>query len=217
VKFSIEKREGYLHALVHGRDTADEMREFLLAVHAACGEHRVPRILISVRQSRAVFRPEDYGINGYATELVSAACQIALLGDTDDVNSANEYIEVVARQHGINVRAFRDERSAVGWLTGKPRRQARRYRFKRIVIAGAPDDPGVYALWDGEEVVYYGRADGGDATIRSRLLDLYYADPKRATHYSWEICKDPAAREAELLAEHERSYGCPPRLNGKAA
>jgi hypothetical protein len=171
VKFSIEKREGYLHALVHGRDTADEMREFLLAVHAACGEHRVPRILISVRQSRAVFRPEDYGINGYATELVSAACQIALLGDTDDVNSANEYIEVVARQHGINVRAFRDERSAVGWLTGKPRRQARRYRFKRIVIAGAPDDPGVYALWDGEEVVYYGRADGGDATIRSRLLD----------------------------------------------
>jgi hypothetical protein len=225
VKFSIAKREGHVHAALHGRDTAEQMREFLLAVHAACREHRLPKILISVRQSRAVFRPEDYGLDGemrgYANELVSAACQIALVGDTGEVNSANEYIEVVARQQGINVRAFRDERSALGWLTGKPRRAARRYRFRRIVIAGAPDDPGVYALWEGEELVYYGRADGknegGGATIRSRLLDLYYADPKRATHYSWEICKDPAAREAQLLLEHERAHGRPPRLNGKAA
>ena len=221
MKFSIEKREGYLHAALHGRDTAEQMREFLLAVHAACRSHDLQKILISVRQSRAVFRPEDYGINGYANELVSAACQIGVVGDTDEVNSAHEYIEVVARQHGINVRAFRDERSALRWLTGKTPRAARRYRFTRIVIAGAPDDPGVYALWDGEELVYYGRADGktegGVTTIRSRLLDLYYAEPKRATHYSWEICKDPAAREAELLLEHERAHGRPPRLNDKAA
>ena len=46
----------------------------------------------------------------------------------------------------------------------------RRYRFTRIVIAGAPDEQGVYALWDGEEVIYYGRR----GTIRSRLLDHFY-------------------------------------------
>jgi hypothetical protein len=221
MRYTVERQEGYLHASVHGRDTADEMREFLLAVHAACRTHELPRILISVRQSRAVFRPEDYGLDGekrgYASALVSAACQIAIVGDTDEVNTANEYIEVVARQQGMNVRAFRDERSARRWLTGAAPRPARRYRFRRIVIAGAPDDPGVYALWDGEELVYYGRADGNGTTLRSRLLDLYYADPKRATHYSWEVCKDPAAREAELLGEHERAYGRRPRLNEKAA
>ena len=217
MRYKIESRQGYLHAALHGRDTAEQMREFLLAVHAACRNHELPRILISVRQSRAVFKPEDYGLGSYATELVGASCQIALVGDTDEVNSANEYIEVVARQQGMNVRAFRDERSATRWLTGSARRPARRYRFRRIVISGAPDDPGVYALWDDEELVYYGRADRGENSIRSRLLDLYYENPKRATHYSWEVCADPAKREAELLGEHERAFGRPPRLNGKAA
>jgi hypothetical protein len=216
MRFSIEPREGYLHATVYGRDTAEQMREFLLAVHAACRKHDTPKILVSLRQSRAVFKAEDYGLSGYANELVTPACQIALLGDTDEVNSANEYIEVVARQQGVNLRAFREEQAARRWLSGADR-SARRYRFTRIVISGAPDDAGVYALWDGEEVLYYGRSDGAGSTIRSRLLDHYYESASLATHYSWEISKDPAAREAELLGEHERAFGRLPRLNGNAA
>ena len=220
MRYTIENRDGYLHAAVYGRDTAEQMREFLLAVHAACRSHDTPKILISVRQSRAVFRAQDYGLSGYANDLVTPACQIALVGDTDEVNSANEYIEVVARQQGVNVRAFRDEQAARRWLQGDAR-PARRYRFTRIVIAGAPDDAGVYALWEDEELVYYGRADGkdegGGSTIRSRLLNHYYEGAHRPTHYSWEICKDPAAREAELLGEHERAFGRLPRLNGNAA
>ena len=216
MRFSIEARAGYLHAEVYGRDTAEEMREFLLAVHAACRSHDTPKILISVRQSRAVFKPEDYGLNGYVNELVTPACQIALVGDTKEANTANEYIEMVARGQGINVRAFHDEHAAVRWLKGEAAR-TRRYRFARIVIAGAPADAGVYALWDDEELVYYGRADGDGSTIRSRLLDHYYQGPPRPTHYSWEICQDPAAREAELLKEHERTFGRPPRRNASAA
>jgi len=221
VKFSIEPRDGYLHAAVYGRNTGEEMREFLLAVHAACKQHEQPKILMSVRQSRAMFKPEDYGLDGemrgYAGDLVTPACQVALLGDTHEVNSANEYIEMAARQQGLNVRAFRDERAALQWLSGEGA-PSRRYRFTRIVISGAPDNAGVYALWDGDEVVYYGRAEGGGngVTIRSRLLDHYYEAASRPTHYSWEVCKDPAAREAELVSEHQRKFGRPPR-NNKAA
>ena len=220
MKYSIEAREGHLHAALYERDTAGEMREFQLAVHAACQQHAQPKILISVRRSRAMFKPEDYGLNGntrgYVTELVTPACQVALVGDTDELNSANEYIELVARQQGINVRAFRDERSALRWLenAGGP---SRRYRFTRIVISGAPDDAGVYTLWDGEEVVYYGRAEGrradADCTIRSCLLDHYYNGAQKPTHYSWEVCSEPAAREAELLAAHQQAFGKLPRLN----
>jgi hypothetical protein len=116
----------------------------------------------------------------------------------------------------VNVRAFEEERAAQRWLTGSGGAE-RRYRFSRIVIAGAPDSAGVYALWDGEELIYYGRADGKDSnggtTIRSRLLDHHYAGGQRATHYSWEVCKDPAAREAELLREHQGKFGRPPRCN----
>ena len=137
MKYSIEAREGHLHAVLYERDTAEQMREFQLAVHAACQQYAQPRILISVRRSRAMFKPEDYGLNSYVGELVTPACQVALVGDTDDLNAANEYIELVARQQGINVRAFRDERSALRWLenAGGP---SRRYRFTRIVISGAP-------------------------------------------------------------------------------
>ena len=225
MKFSIEARDGYLHAVVHGRESAEHMREFLYAVHAACAQHATPKILISVRQSRAVFRAEDYGLDGnkrgYAAELAGPSCQIALVGDTDELNQAHEYIEMLARQQGFNVRAFRDPHAGLRWLRGDATHAPRRYRFTRIVIAGAPENRGVFALWQGEEVVYYGRAEGNNGadgrTIRARLLDLYERDATQATHYSWEVCDDPAAREAELLREHQGSHGRPPRLNGDAA
>lgn len=221
MKFSIEPRERYLYAVVYGRDTAEQMREFLFAVHAGCCKHRTTNILISVRQSRAVFKPEEWGLSGgYANELLTPQCRVAVLGDTHEVNAANEYIEMVARLQGVNLRAFRDERVALRWLSGAGG-PSRRYRFTRIVIAGAPESAGVYALWDGEELIYYGRAEGGNegggSTIRSRLLDLHYAGELRATHYSWEVCKDPAAREAELLREHDQKFGRPPRYNESKA
>jgi hypothetical protein len=219
MRYSIEPREGYLYASVAGRDTAAQMREFLLALHAACRQHGCPRVLISIRQSRAMFKPEDYGLGvdrrGYANELVTPECRIALVGDTEEVNSANEYIEVVARQQGVNVCAFRDVTAAARWMSGEEVPN-RRYRFTRIVIAGAPDDAGVYVLWDGDEPIYYGRTPAG-TTIRALLLEHYHrrvdAATYRATHYSWELCKDPAAREAELLREHQRAYGRLPRCN----
>jgi len=216
VRFTVEPRQGYLRAELAGRQTADDMREFLRAVAAACREHACPKILMTVRQSRVMFKPDDYGLSGYANDLVSPACQIGLVGDTRELHAAHEYIEVVARQQHINARAFRDEPSAIRWLEGAPE-PARRYKFTRTVLLGAPADAGVYALWDEEELVYYGRAMGGDATIRSRLLD--HLDGRMrlpvpsASHYSWELCADPAARESELLAEYRRIFGRPPRYN----
>jgi hypothetical protein len=220
MRFSVHLQQGYLRAELVGRETADEMREFLHAVQTACRQHGCPKILMTVRTSRAIFKPEDYGLSSYVHELVSPACQIALVGDSSELNAAHEYIEVVARQKNINTRAFRDEPSALRWLRGSPE-PARRYRFTRIVLLGAPADAGIYALWDEDELVYYGRAmggkGGGAATIRSQLLD--HLDGKLAlpapnvTHYSWEICADPVGREAELINEHQRIFGRPPRFN----
>jgi excinuclease UvrABC nuclease subunit len=91
------------------------------------------------------------------------------------------------------------------------------YSFKATTIAGAPDEPGVYALLDQGEVIYYGRALGGATTIQSRLLDHLEGRvdecTKRATHYSWEMSRRPAAREAELLNEFRRAHDRLPRCN----
>jgi hypothetical protein len=220
VRFSVEPRQGYLLAEVAGRETAEEMRQFAHALRDACRSHGCPRILVLVRQSRAIFKPEDYGFDGstrgYIQDLLSPDCQIALLGDSQELHAAHEYIELVARQQSVNTRAFRDQATAVRWLMGVPQPE-RRYRFTRVVLAGAPAEGGIYALWEDDELVYYGRAMGGDATIRSRLLE-HLAGPQgqSVTHYSWEICRDPVGREAELLREYRGIFGRPPRYNAQA-
>ena len=95
-----------------------------------------------------------------------------------------------------------------------------RYAFTATMIAGAPPDPGVFALWENEELIYYGRALGNGATIQSRLrehLETSVHGTAGATHYGWEIAANPRVREVELLREFERSHGRLPRCNSQAA
>jgi hypothetical protein len=120
MRFKIELRGDHLAASMQGRETGAEMREFLVAVHAACGRHGCPKILMTIAVSHPVFRPEDYGVSSYTNELVTEKCQIALVGDTHELNSAHEYIELCARQENMNLRAFRDETAALRWLRGSP-------------------------------------------------------------------------------------------------
>lgn len=87
------------------------------------------------------------------------------------------------------------------------------------MVAGAPDDPGVYALWENDEVIYYGHARGGGATIQSCLRQhLGGANPctARATHYGWEISANPPARELELQGEFEKAHRRLPRCNSNS-
>jgi hypothetical protein len=93
-----------------------------------------------------------------------------------------------------------------------------RYAFNAVMVSGAPPDPGVYALWEGDELIYYGRALGQAATIQSSLREhLEAADrcTSRATQYGWEISSNARALEVELLREYERSHGRLPRCNAK--
>jgi hypothetical protein len=84
------------------------------------------------------------------------------------------------------------------------------------MLVSAPDDPGVYALFSGEELIFFGHAIGA-ATIQTRLLAHLFnlLQPSAATHYAWEICRDPKARAAELIREYERHYMRPPQHNPK--
>ena len=44
-----------------------------------------------------------------------------------------------------------------------------KYKFSKDNVDLAPNTKGVYALYEGNELIYYGRAKGGNTTIRSRL------------------------------------------------
>jgi hypothetical protein len=93
------------------------MRDFLFAVKLACREHDCPRILLSVRASRPVFKLDEYGLsNGFANDIVKPSCRIALVGDTSELKHAHDYVELVARQQQMNVKSFKDLPSAQRWL-----------------------------------------------------------------------------------------------------
>jgi len=93
----------------------------------------------------------------------------------------------------------------------------KKWRFAPAVIAFAPDEAGVYALWKGDEIIYIGRAEGISVTLRSCLLEHAQRDARpcvrHATHYSWELARNPALRESELLSEFWSVRGCFPRCN----
>jgi len=74
------------------------------------------------------------------------------------------------------------------------------------MVAGAPDDPGVYALWKHDEVIYYGHASGGKATIQSRLKD----------HIAG---RDPQVARTAFIEDPGDSSpaGCDGKLGGKGS
>jgi hypothetical protein len=126
--FTIEARGDHLFAELRGRESAADMRAFLEAVKEACRANACPRILISVRESRPVFKAEDYGlagaVQGYAASLATPECRIALIGDTSEHHHAHEYVELVARQQRVNAKAFRGEGEALAWLRASETRAA---------------------------------------------------------------------------------------------
>src|SRR5688572_15225897 len=96
---------------------------------------------------------------------------------------------------------------------------SRHWSFNPMVVSGAPDEPGVYALFEDDEVIYYGCAVYG-STIQSALSEILARVREgqggclqRITHYSWEITHRPRLREAELLREFEQAHQHPPRCN----
>jgi hypothetical protein len=87
------------------------------------------------------------------------------------------------------------------------------------MVEAAPNEAGLYALWDYDELIYLGRASPS-STIRTGLLEHLVKRvcpcTAKATHYSWELSLRPAARELELLSEFMTRHGRRPRCNAEA-
>ena len=88
------------------------------------------------------------------------------------------------------------------------------YTFSQKNISRVSSNPGVYALFDGVEIIYYGSAT---KSIQDRLQDHFdgSAGPctKGATSYKRQEHNNPVAREKALLTEYQNSNGRLPRCN----
>jgi hypothetical protein len=115
--YKIETTGDHLRAELFERETAEQTHEFLTALAGKALDAGITRALIWVHYSRPIFKVEKYRISEFFKLAASnASYRIALLADSDEVRAAQQYVEVLARQHGANVRAFRAEAPALQWL-----------------------------------------------------------------------------------------------------
>src|SRR6266480_4949425 len=130
--YRITLDRGVLRAELLGRETVEETKTFFRAIVSAGRESQCSCILILVRSSKAVFQLERHGVIENFRELAAASSRlIALLGDSRDLQLSHEYVELIARQHGLNVRSFPDETAAYQWFRDPRRERERRHQQER--------------------------------------------------------------------------------------
>ena len=98
--------------------------------------------------------------------------------------------------------------------------ELRRYPFSTAVVEGAPEEAGVYVLWEGDELTYIGTAGPGDMTIRSRLMEHLLGQDHCScspTHYSWRLARFPQVLEREFLGQYKAQRQDMPRCNKAGA
>src|SRR5438309_8479563 len=123
--YKITLDRGVLRAELFSRETVEETKTFFQAVVSASRDSPAPHILISVRSSKPIFQFERHGLIEYLRKLAATSSRrIALLGDSAELRLSHEYVELIARQHGLNVRSFPDETAAYRWF-GEPRQELR--------------------------------------------------------------------------------------------
>jgi len=115
--YRISSQGDFLRADLYYRENAEEAREFFGAVAQSATRRRCFNVLVSVHHSSPLFTVDR---SGFLTELTPLGGdpqhKIALVADSEELDYSHEYLELLGQQHGINVRHFRSETSALEWL-----------------------------------------------------------------------------------------------------
>ena|SRR5215472_9069490 len=118
--YKITIESDHLRAELFNRETTEETRVFLQIVANSALKHARSGILISVRSSNPVFTVERSGFLAYFKKVgEDPEHRIAMLGDSEELGISHQYVELIGRQHGLNVRSFRDETDALHWIRNR--------------------------------------------------------------------------------------------------
>jgi hypothetical protein len=119
--YKIELAQDYLRAELFERKTPEDTQQFIQALMAKALEAGCTRMLVCVRHSRPIFKLQSYGIVEFFRRVAAnPANRVALLSDSEEMRSSQQYIEMLGREQGAKARAFRDEPAALLWLRSEP-------------------------------------------------------------------------------------------------
>lgn len=102
---------------VRQRETAEETREIAEKAFAERERAGVLGILLVTRDSRPIFKVEEYGLSAILARIAAIpGLRVAAVSEDAALHAAHEYIELIARQRGVAYRAFAAEAAALAWL-----------------------------------------------------------------------------------------------------
>jgi hypothetical protein len=74
-------------------------------------------MLVSVKSSRPVFKVSGWNISALFDEMAGMGnLKVALVSDMKDLAMSHQYVELLAKQRGLAIRAFDNEQAGVEWL-----------------------------------------------------------------------------------------------------
>jgi hypothetical protein len=97
-----------------------------------------------------------------------------------------------------------------------PAHSPKRWLFIAALVFISPETPGVFELWEDEELIYVGTTRRPHESIRASLIRHFRKEGRgehSPTHFSWEVSYRPASRKRELLVEFEARNKRTPRFN----
>jgi hypothetical protein len=117
MNYTIRPDGDLLRAHIWGRESNDPPSHICRAILEECRKHGLKRILIELNQRRPLSGASQYLLVEKLPVLgLTYEHRIALVHNTPGLYEANDMIDLVARNRGINVRNFQDVRSATEWL-----------------------------------------------------------------------------------------------------
>lgn len=118
MRYTIVAGRHYIKAEMVERDSAEETKEFVDAILETLRKHTPPRVLISIRSSRPVYKVDSWNLSGALDQLVGLkGLRVAFIADSKELAMSQEYIALLARQRGLDFRPFAAEKEAAEWLT----------------------------------------------------------------------------------------------------
>ncbi len=117
---SIENKGGYLHIRISGENTPENLRAYLRDIYEACSRTQVSDVLIEESLEGPPLEPIDvYTIISESSAQTSPVIgKIAYVDANPDHPLTNLRLgEKVARDRGVNVRAFSSFVGALEWLS----------------------------------------------------------------------------------------------------
>ena len=119
MEYHIDADEEFLRVTISGRETDQTPSEVCAAVLAESRKRGRNRILIELDQKFPLSPGNQFALVTKLPELgFTAAERIALVHRTPEMQDANQFINLVASNHGVMVRNFFGLEPAKEWLRG---------------------------------------------------------------------------------------------------